>query len=63
MTMIPLNVYKTGKLGDFYLACTTAEVVISTDKNKVMNGSSGDDDVVLGPVCPKASPRCIASVT
>ena len=48
------------KLDYFYLAGTTAEVVISTEENKVMNDSSGDDEeddgeAVLGPYCSKAS--------
>ena len=50
MTMIPLNVYTMGKLGHFYLAFTTTEVVISTDKNKVRNGSSGNDEM-MGKLC------------
>ena len=50
MKMIPLNVYKIGKLGDFYHAGTTTEVVISTDKNEVMNGSSGNDEM-MGMLC------------
>ena len=59
--MIPLKIFRIEKLVEFNPAGTTAEVAISTDKNEVMNGSSGDDEMLVTRCWAQFVPKVVMS--